>query len=44
MNNCFAFKPIHNDGECCWCDYLHQLFDDGYYDYLYTLRGNGNQT
>jgi hypothetical protein len=27
---CWACTPVHNDGECCWCDYLRDLM--GYYD------------
>jgi len=37
---CFAFKPQHKDGECCWCDHLHDLFDEGYYDYLYRSKSH----
>ena len=29
---CWAVTPLHNDGECCWCDYLRELEDVGYYE------------
>jgi len=28
---CWAVSPLHNDGECCWCDLLRQLEDEGYF-------------